>query len=204
MVGPLPVIESATLLALGEKPRTLVVQLSRWVAAGKLVQLRRGVYLLAERFRRDGYSRLYLANLLQTPSYVSLECGLSFHGMIPEGVPLVQSVTTGRTRLIETPIGAFQYRHVKSQMFFGYQEVSAGNHSALVAVPEKALLDLFYLTTGEITSERIRGLRLEELDRPDLGRLRAMAESIGSPRLLRAADRVRQHIESEKRREVSL
>ena len=34
----------------------------------------------------------YIANQLVTPSYISLERALSIHGIIPERVPLIQSV----------------------------------------------------------------------------------------------------------------
>ncbi|MBN1654962.1 MAG: type IV toxin-antitoxin system AbiEi family antitoxin domain-containing protein [Deltaproteobacteria bacterium] len=47
----LPVIESANLAALGEDPRALAVQLDRWTASGKVIRLKRGVYLLAKEYR---------------------------------------------------------------------------------------------------------------------------------------------------------
>lgn len=42
----LPVIDSKTLRSLGGDPKALSVQLSRWVRQGKLVPLRRGIFLL--------------------------------------------------------------------------------------------------------------------------------------------------------------
>lgn len=182
-------IESQALAAFGEDPRALAVQLGRWVRAGKLLQLRRGLYVPAARFRYRDPPLERVANFLVSPSYVSLERALSLHGMIPEGVPLVQSVTVGRPGLRENPLGRFQYRHVKGDWFFGYSEVSLGEESALVATPEKALLDLFYLSKGEHTRERIEALRLQETHRLDLRALREMAVRSGSPRVQRAAER---------------
>jgi hypothetical protein len=98
-------------------------------------------------------------------------------------------VTVGRSGLRETPLGRFEYRHVKDEWFFGYEEMALGEESALVAAPEKALLDLFYLSTGEYTRERIEGLRLQDAGRFDLDRLRAMAVRSKSPRVGRAAER---------------
>ncbi len=177
LAAPLPIIESASLRVSGEEPRALSVQLSRWVRSGKLLQLRRGKYLLAEPYRRSTPPLDYLANLLVTPSYVSLERALAHHGMIPERVPLVQSVTTGRPATFHTALGDFEYRNVKRDWFFGYREMKLAGGSALVALPEKALLDLVHLSPGVLSLE---SLRLQDLERLDLSRLQSMAEGHGA------------------------
>lgn len=184
----LPAIESSTLRVLGEERRALGVQLSRWAAAGKLVQLRRGIYLLPPELRAVEPPPFYLANLLVRPSYVSLESALAYHGLIPERVPLVQSITTARPGLIALPGGAqgYQYRHVKVAWFFGFKETPVAGGTALIAEPEKALLDLFYLSHGEFPIERIEELRLELLDQIDARKLLSMARVV-SPRVRRAA-----------------
>lgn len=175
----LPVVDTKTLRAWGGDPRSLSVQISRWVREAKLVPLRRGVYLLPAALRRVHAPLEYLANLLVVPSYVSLERALAFHGLIPEAVPLVQSVTRGRPMVLETQVGTFQYRHVKRAWFFGYRETQLGAGAALIAVPEKALLDLIYLSRGAFTPERIAELRLQELDRLNLAALTRMASGHG-------------------------
>jgi predicted transcriptional regulator of viral defense system len=192
LAGDLPLIDTATLRALGAEPRGLSVQLSRWAAAGRLVQLRRGAYLLPPHLRRSPAPAERLANLLVTPSYVSLERALSIHGLIPEEVPLLQSVTTARPRLVSTPVGDFCFRHVKRSWFFGYEELEVGGGRALVARPEKALLDLVYLARGEFSHARLEALRLQGLDRVDAAELSRMSEASGSPRVARAAARLRE------------
>jgi predicted transcriptional regulator of viral defense system len=199
-----PLIDTETLRALGAEPRSLGVQLSRWVRAGRLLQLRRGAYLLPEHLRRRTPPVEQLANLLVRPSYVSLERALSIHGLIPEGVPLVQSVTAGRPVQFVTPVGEFSYRHVKQAWFFGYRELSVGAGRALVATPEKALLDLVHLSRGEFTRERIAALRLQDLDRLDLNELHALAQRSGGPRLRRAAERLAEFVARERQETVSL
>lgn len=198
-VRELPVIESQTLRALGDEPRSLGVQLSRWVGAGKLEQLRRGIYLLPPGLRSREPAPLYLANVLARPSYVSLECALAFHGMIPERVSLVQSVTTGRPIFLKTPAGEFQYRHVNRDWFFGYREYSG----ALVAEPEKALLDLIHLLGAPPTAEWFESLRLARLDRIDLRKLEKMAAR-GSRRVHSALPEVASWIEREASEGVAL
>jgi predicted transcriptional regulator of viral defense system len=194
----LPVIDSKTLRSLGGDPKALSVQLSRWVRQGKLVPLRRGVFLLPAGLCRSQPPLEYVANLLVLPSYVSLERALSFHGLIPERVPLVQSVTLARPMLFETPVGDFQYRHVKQGWFFGYVETEIESASALIALPEKALLDVIYLSSGSFTRERIDEMRLQNLDRLDLTRLTRMASGHGK-RMETAAHDLARWIRRERR-----
>ena len=181
----LPVVESQLLRATGGSPSCLAVQLSRWVSTGKLIQLRRGMYVLPDAFRPQHVTRERMANLVHTPSYVSLERALECHGMIPERVEVIQSVTTHKPLTLDTDLGRFAYRHVKRDWFFGYQEQENG---ALMAVPEKALLDLFYLTPGEWTLERIEQLRLQQLEIFDLEKMRSWVRSHRLPRLQRAVN----------------
>jgi hypothetical protein len=124
-------------------------------------------------------------------SYVSLQAALAYYGMIPEYTPLVTSVTTGRPGRWETPLGDFEFRHVKTEWLHGYErlEVSDGQW-AFVAMPEKALLDLVYLQPGGDTPAYLGELRLQGLDRLDLDRLARLATENGRPKLRRAAQHV--------------
>jgi hypothetical protein len=47
-----PVFRTGFLAGSGESMATLRLQLSRWVKAGKLIQLTKGLYTLAEPYRR--------------------------------------------------------------------------------------------------------------------------------------------------------
>ncbi len=187
----LPVIESSLLRALGEDPKALSVQLDRWVRGGKLIQLRRGAYVLPPRLQRTRHPLDRVANLISRPSYVSAERALHLQGLIPESVPVVVSITTARSASYDSAVGSFEFRHVAPRWFFGFRELEVGGGSALVAVPEKALLDLVATTPGEFTADRIRELRLQATDLIDLGLLDDMAGKSGKPRLQRFARRLR-------------
>ena len=66
---------------------------------------------------------------------------------------------------MDTPLGWFMYRHCKRTLFFGFQEVDLGQgQAAFVARPEKAHLDLVYLTPGGERQGFLAGLRLQNLD----------------------------------------
>ena len=195
----LPVVDSKTLRTWGEEPSALSVQLSRWTRQGKLVPLRRGVYLLPPALRKREFPVEYLANLLVMPSYVSLERALAIHGVIPERVPLIQSVTLRRPNLFRTAVGDFSYRHVKREWFFGYVETTVAGGTALVATPEKALLDLVYLSSGPFGADRIEQLRLQDVERLSPATILRLAQGRGR-RLEQAARSLAAWIRRERRR----
>lgn len=162
-------------------------QLSRWTAAGKLYQIRRGLYSLAPPYQKVRPHPFLIANQIQAGSYVSLQSALAYYGMIPEHVPVTTSVTTGRPASYQTPFGSFDYRHIQVSWLRSYQQVDLGNgQAAFVASAEKALLDLVYLQPGGETEDYLRSLRLQAMDRINSELLREIAVTAGKPKLLRA------------------
>lgn len=187
IAGNEPIIESSLLMAGDVKPGDVHRQLSRWQDAKLLHQLRRGLYLLAEPYRKTEPHPFRAANLLQRPSYVSCQSALAWYGLIPEYVPAVVSVTTGRTGEWQTEMGEMLYRHVKKEHFWGYRSVEvAPDHQAFIASPEKAILDLIYLQPGADDKNYLAELRLQNWEQLDMPTLARMAEQSGSAKLMRA------------------
>jgi predicted transcriptional regulator of viral defense system len=188
IVGDEPVFATDLLLAGDVDADDVRRQLSRWVNAGRLYQLRRGLYALAPPFQRAKPHPFLIANRLVRGSYVSQQAALAHYGLIPEAVPGVTSVTTGRPGRWATAFGVYEYRHVKTGLFFGYRlaEISPGLR-AFIATPEKALLDLVHLRAGGDDPAYLTELRLQNLDRLNLAALRGLADQAASPKLRRAA-----------------
>ncbi|MBU1570928.1 MAG: type IV toxin-antitoxin system AbiEi family antitoxin domain-containing protein [Proteobacteria bacterium] len=136
-------------------------QLSLWVKKGYLVRLKNGIYAFSrekEKLRGEG-----IAFLLCQPSYLSLESALAWYGFIPEIVYAYTSVTARITRTFENACGRFIYRHVKSELFWGYVEMKTDHGPYLLAEPEKALLDYLYLNLARINNEDdFENIRLNE------------------------------------------
>jgi predicted transcriptional regulator of viral defense system len=187
-VGGEPVFESALLLAGRVSIAQIRVQLSRWVRSGRLLQLRRGLYALAPAWRKVVPSPFLVANRFRPGSYVSFQSALSFHGHVPEHVPVVTSAGSGRPGRIATPLGTYQFSHLVDDLLFGYGavEVAAGQ-KAFVARPEKALLDLVHLTPGGDDPAFLKELRLQNLSNLDAGMLAELAQRSARPKLVRAA-----------------
>lgn len=163
-------------------PEYLAVQITRWKKAGKLVAMRRGLYVFAGVHE----SMPVLANRIVEPSYLSGLWALSFYGMIPEAVWEFTSAcrVSPRQKLYTTPLGRFSYRQVK--FFGGYERVKMDRHDVLVATREKALLDTWYGAGGEWTGPRHREMRYQNMDGVRPERLEEYMRRFDSPRMERA------------------
>jgi hypothetical protein len=188
IVGDEPVFETGLLLAGDVDPADVRRQLSRWTKAGRIYQLRRGLYALAPPFQKVKPDTFLVANRLVRGSYVSLQSALAHYGLVPEVVPVTTSITTARPGRWDTPLGSFEFRHIRTDLLRGYRLVDMGRgQHAFVASPEKALLDLVYLQPGGDAPGYLGELRLQNLDRLDLNELARQAGLADSPKLRRAA-----------------
>ena len=178
-------------LAAGENLAQVRLQINRWVRDGKLIKIHKGLYTTARPYKKVPSEPFCIANALKQASYISLQSALSWYGMIPEYVPAATSVTTGRPQSIDTPLGRFEFRHISKKHFWGYRQVELQDGlNAFVAHPEKALLDLVYLTPGGDGMDFIEGLRLGNFERIDRTRLRQCAEKFNGPKMRRAAENI--------------
>ncbi len=187
LAGDVSVINAESLKTGLQEIKSLEVQLSRWTKTGKLIQLRRGLYLLAEPYRKKMVNQLYLASVIESPSYVSLEKAMEFHGLIPEAVYDYTCVTTKRPHSYRTPVGRFSYQHIKPELFWGYDSVTLDQSTAFVASPEKALLDFFYFQRGKLSGGYLEEMRFQNMERVNPNRLKAYAGKFGKPKVARAA-----------------
>lgn len=203
-VQKLPVILTEYFSAGQKDSLPLEIQLSRWKTSGKIIQLKRGVYLLAEPYRKQPVYEFYIAGILKQPSYISLEKAFEFHNLIPEAVNSFTSVTPRRPTCFDTPIGRFDYRHIRESLFWGYQSVILHGQTAFMALPEKALLDFFYLHPNEPDDDYLKEMRLQNLDSIDPERMKDFARRFGKPKLRRTAEAMIRLREKEQNEERSL
>jgi predicted transcriptional regulator of viral defense system len=193
IVGDEPSFETGLLLSGNVDSSNVLRQLSRWKNANKVYQLRRGLYTLAPPYQKINPHPFLVANRMILASYVSLQSALAYYSMIPEYVPVTTSVTTGRPSHWKTSIGIFNFRHIQVDFFYSYQLVDLGEkQQAFIATPEKALLDLVYLESGGDSLDYLAELRLENLNRLNLQSLERLARRINKPKLMRAAESIRE------------
>jgi len=114
---------------------------------GEVLRLKPGQYCLAPEYRKSNAHPFVVAAVLHSPSHVSLESALAHHGLIPEAVHTVSSVTSLRSRVFDTPLGRFSFQRVPAaNPRAGVEAIEVARGSwAFVATPPRALADLIYL-----------------------------------------------------------
>ena len=124
---------------LGIQPASAAVLCSRYVKKGLLVRLKRGLYARTEQLRNfDDQDLFRLANFLQVPSYISLT-GLTTQ--VQRG--FFESISLKRTRKFRVAQFTFHYSKISVDLYKGFEKVKG----VFIALPEKALLDSFYLAS---------------------------------------------------------
>jgi predicted transcriptional regulator of viral defense system len=204
IVEDLPIIEIKVLKMKTMHLNILRVQISRWQKSGKLLQLKRGIYVLAPRYRKVEIYEPYVASLLKNPSYISLEKALEFHSLIPEAVSVYTSVTPKRPARFVSEVGVFDYKHIKPSLFWGYTSISVNKQTAFMASSEKALLDLIYLKGMKISLEYLEGLRLQNVEKINLDKLFNYAKKFKKPGMLTATKVIKKYIDFYKSEEKEL
>lgn len=131
-----------------ERPNDKIYQLAK---EGVIQSIKKGLYVAGPALNIERKPEPFLlANHILGPSYVSVETALSFHGLIPERVYEIASMTTQAPRKFNTPLGTFTYTRLPLPYYaFGIRsEKLADDQYAMVASPEKALCDKIITTSG--------------------------------------------------------
>jgi len=167
---------------------TMRVSLSRWQKRGQLIQLKRGIYILPEHYRKNTIFNEAIASRLIEPSYLSLEKALEYYGLIPEKVQVYTMVTPRRSNQFINPLGTFKYHHIKQEFFFGYKAVQEHRQKAFIAEPEKAIIDLIYLRFANFDLAILDQLRLQNIQLLDQIKILNYAQRIGKETLIKKTE----------------
>ncbi|NLR66292.1 hypothetical protein HGH92_18440 [Chitinophaga varians] len=136
-----------------------------------LIPVKKGLYVPGPALQLRRPESFLLANHVYGPSYVSLDIALSYHGLIPERVYEISSMTTKAGHEFNTPVGRFVYYHLPFPYYaYGIRQAKLDEKQyALIATPEKALSDKIVTTAGIILrSQRmvmeylVENLRIDE------------------------------------------
>lgn len=121
----------------GAENKYLANQVGYYVQAGKLLNPRKGIYA------KPDYNPLEVANLLYTPSYISLEYVLQQSGIIFQYDSRYTSVSY-LSREIESDDKTYSYRRIKEEIIIDTTGISRKDNIN-IATPERAFLDILYL-----------------------------------------------------------
>lgn len=158
--------------------------------SGALIRIKKGLYVLGEAYREEPICFELLANLIYGPSYVSQEYALQYHGLIPERVVTVTSMTCKRNKYFETPIGHFRYTYLNIRRYsvgVDWQPFRS-DLRLLIASAEKAIADTIIQyhdikTVHDMSAHLLENMRIEEdaLKALDLNRLAKICEAYRHP-----------------------
>jgi hypothetical protein len=123
---------------------------------GYIETLKRGLYLHISPFVQSTVYREIIANTMLSPSYISFDYALYYHGLIPESVFDVTSATTKRSKSFKSQSGTYSFKQIKKELFpLGLMIKSTKNGNFMIASKEKALCDKVYYTKDiQITSKK--------------------------------------------------
>ena len=186
--GENAVIDSSSFILLDEKIADIRRQVCDWAKKGYLLQLKKGVYVFSDTYRKITPSQRFIANYLVLPSYLSLEYALGYYDLIPEKITVYSSLTTKKTQTFTNALGRFDYCSVKESLFFGFTKAVSVNQEFFIALPEKAILDFFYFREHiRGGSEEFAAFRFQNLEILKLKRFHEF--SLAYPRRVRKAGR---------------
>lgn len=114
--------------------------------AGEIVRVSRGLYALSGWHQPGKVDPFVLAQRICSPSYISFEMALWYHGWIPEAVHSITSASRTRDWELNTPFGHFSFiRSPQRDFAVAVERVYAGHGSFLLASPLKALAEYVYV-----------------------------------------------------------
>lgn len=118
------------------------IKIKRMSDSGEIIKLKKNLYEINQ--NTPGY---LVANAIYTPSYLSFDYALAYHGLIPEAVYVYTSATYNKKKKKQynNKLGTFIYRDVPSNVYpYGINIVKEGEYYYAIATAEKAICDKLY------------------------------------------------------------
>lgn len=144
------------MLFTGAENKYLANKMGYYVQTGRLLNPRKGIYA------KPDYNPLEFANLLYTPSYISLEYVLQQAGIIFQYDSRCTSVSY-LSREIEVDGRIYSYRRIKEDIIIDTTGILRKDN-VNIATPERAFLDMLYLNK-DFYFDNINSLDRQLIDR---------------------------------------
>jgi hypothetical protein len=187
------IFNKTNLRLLEKKESNLDLNIKYWKKSGKIISLKKGWYLLAEKYEKESEKDSYLefiANKLIEPSYLSGEYVLSKYGVLTEAVTSITSMTTMSGKEIKNKLATFRYYSISDKLFRGYKtKKKRGNMIIFEAELSKALFDFLYVRFFRnqiINKKSVEYLRInwENISAKDFEKSRAYLKETRSRRMM--------------------
>jgi len=148
---------------------SLKVAINRLLKTGRLTRLTQGFYT-ADPARVD---YLKLAQEFYYPCYLSFEWALHWHRILSQKPYALTLATAKRSKELEIGRQTIVYHHLQDQLIFGF----ANDSGVIIADPEKAFLDLAYLSLNGYGRFDPTEMNLHQLNHEKLKRYLKLAKN---------------------------
>lgn len=133
----------------------LTKSLHYYANEGKIKNPRRGIYTKLK------YNVEEMACSLFRPSYISLEYVLQRAGIVFQWDNTVTSVSY-LSRTVDVDGSVYQYRKIAPELWIGLEGIEQRDNVA-IATPERAFLDMVYLSAGNCYFDNLRPLSVQRI-----------------------------------------
>ena len=143
-------IQSLRMLMECENSQKLTQSLHYYVREGKIGNPRRGIYTKAS------YNEQEMACSLFRPAYISLEYVLQRAGVVFQYDDAITCVSY-LNRIVEIDDKSYQFRIINPELWIGMEGIEQ-HDNILMATPERAFLDMVYLSAGNCYFDNLHPL----------------------------------------------
>jgi len=131
--------------ALSISKESAKVTANRYVKNGSLFRIKKDFYITTNKYENLNEKELFkIANAIQVPSYISLASALAYYNISTQQLRgIIESVTTKKTNLVKAKEFSFNFILIKKNLYTGF----ILEDDIFIALPEKALADIVYLSS---------------------------------------------------------
>lgn len=141
-----PVFTTYEIASLSGKSGSNVVQQLNYLARQDIItKIYRGVWIETGNAQISPYDLIPLL-MPRNKAYVSFLSALHLYGIIEQIPQVITLASLAHTKIMRTKIGIFIIHQIAPSMFFGFDWYNKKG-KFLIAEPEKALIDSYYLST---------------------------------------------------------
>jgi len=143
-------IQSIRMLMESENSQKLAQSLYYYIKEGKIRNPRRGIYTKAS------YNEQEMACSLFRPAYISLEYVLQRAGVVFQYDDTITCISY-LNRIVEIDGKTYRFRIINPELWIGMEGIEQ-HDNILIATPERAFLDMVYLSAGNCYFDNLHPL----------------------------------------------
>jgi predicted transcriptional regulator of viral defense system len=158
--------------ALNILPQSARVTANRYVERGLLTRAKRNIYVFKDKWLElTREQKFILANVIQTPSYISLTSALAYYEVTTQmQQDYIESIAIKRTKEVNIDQTVFNYIKLNPALYTDFGRMQG----FFIAEPEKAFLDAIYLKSFGRYRLDISSIDFSKLKRKKVEEMAAM------------------------------